>query len=289
MYDFTLLRKQFDIWNIPLATEQEKLFTLYYQMLIERNRVMNLTTITEWEDVCTKHILDSAAVLSLSKEVIPSFQEKNLIDIGSGAGFPGLVLKILSPSLNITLLDSLLKRVRFLNEVIDELHLNQGSGTLQNVSRETFCKVPSVFFGCRAIHGRAEEIGSYKKEKADKSRYQSSDSKDIDREAASFGAGREKFDIVTARAVSDLRVLSEYALPLLRHGGVFCAYKSAGIDKELKAAERAVSLLGGSVQTVTEYMLPLTDIGRSLVIIQKVRPTPPMYPRPSALIKKKVL
>ena len=108
------------------------LLARYGEMLLEKNQVMNLTAITQPQDVATLHMLDCAALLDCAR-----FEGKTLIDVGTGAGFPGLPLKILTPSLEVTLLDSLNKRVDWLNETIDTLGLK----------------------GVRAVHGRAEEAG----------------------------------------------------------------------------------------------------------------------------------
>ena len=110
--------------------EAPALLARYGKLLVEKNQVMNLTAITDPQDVATLHMLDCAALLNCA-----SFAGKSLIDVGTGAGFPGLPLKILVPSLETTLLDSLNKRVDWLNETIDALGLE----------------------GAQAIHGRAEE------------------------------------------------------------------------------------------------------------------------------------
>jgi 16S rRNA (guanine527-N7)-methyltransferase len=105
----------------------------YYEMLIERNNVMNLTAITEYEEVINKHFIDSLSII----KVYQNKENIKVLDMGTGAGFPGIPLKIAFPDWNITLLDSLNKRVNFLNDVINQLELN-------NIT---------------AIHGRAEDYG----------------------------------------------------------------------------------------------------------------------------------
>lgn len=133
-YDFTKFKSILEQWQIPFSEKQQEQLIVYYEMLVEKNKVMNLTAITEFEDVLEKHFLDSIAVgryVDLSKDL-------SVIDLGTGAGFPGMPLKILFPNLKITLADSLNKRILFLEEVIDALGLE----------------------GVSTVHGRAEDLAA---------------------------------------------------------------------------------------------------------------------------------
>lgn len=125
-------RSVLDNWNIPFSNEQEMKLIRYYEMLVEKNKVMNLTAITEFNEVLKKHFLDSIAVA----QYVNLTGKLSMIDLGTGAGFPGLPLKIIFPDLNITLADSLNKRILFLDEVIDALGLE----------------------GVTTVHGRAEDL-----------------------------------------------------------------------------------------------------------------------------------
>ncbi len=222
---FTDLLKECDI---SLTDRQLEQFNKYYEMLIERNKVMNLTAITEYSDVVIKHFIDS---LSL-KRVMDLDQDLSLIDMGTGAGFPGIPLKIAFPRLNIVLLDSLNKRVGFLNDVIKELELN----------------------GIKAIHGRAEDYG-----------------KDP--------AYRENFDLCVSRAVARLSSLAEYCIPYVKEGGHFVPYKAGNMEEELQESSKAIHVLGGKLIKTESFILPESDIERTLILIKKERKTPKAYPR----------
>ena len=214
--------------NITLDAKQKEQFQKFYEMLVEWNKVMNLTGITEYEEVVEKHFLDSLAMV----QVQDPMKVSSLIDVGTGAGFPGIPLKIAYPHMKVVLLDSLNKRIKFLNEVIKELDLKD----------------------IATIHGRAEELGR-------------------------DGFYREKFDCCVSRAVAKLSVLSEYCMPLVKENGYFIPYKSGKIEEEMEQSKKAISILGGKIEDVYRFVIPDTDLERSLVCIQKKKPTPKKYPR----------
>lgn len=214
--------------DIQLSENQMEQFERYYDLLIEWNSFMNLTAITEYEEVLVKHFLDS---LVISKVWKPE-DGKKLLDLGTGAGFPGIPLKIVYPKLDIVLMDSLNKRIKFLNEVIKQLNL-------ENI---------------KAIHGRAEELG-----------------RNIDY--------RDTFDVCVSRAVARLASLSEFCLPFVKTTGFFIPYKSGKIKDELEEAKYAFQQLGGKLIREDSFLLPNTDVERTLIVINKVKETPSQYPR----------
>ena len=235
--------------GVTLTDLQMEQFNRYYEMLVEKNKVMNLTAITEKDEVELKHFIDSVALgayYDLTKDNI------KVIDVGTGAGFPGIPLKIAFPNLNVVLFDSLNKRVKFLQEVIDELGLD---GEVSPEVGKGFCK---------ALHGRAEEGGRNKEL-------------------------REGFDIVVSRAVANMAVLSEYCIPFTKEVGYFIPYKTGTVDEELSQGKKAINILGGKIEKVEKLMLPDSDIGRSFVFIKKVKATPKAYPRKAGTANKQPL
>ena len=212
--------------DFNLETSKVEQLEKYKEMLLKKNKVMNLTAITDSDEVDVKHFLDS---LSIAKtEYLKA--GKTLLDVGTGAGFPGLPLKIYNPEIEVTLLDSLNKRIVFLREVIEEIGLE----------------------GIEAIHGRAEE--------------------------AARGELRESFDIVTSRAVANMRTLLEYDLPFVKVGGHLICMKGPEHKEELKESKNALSILGGKLKEIIEVKLP-KDITHYLVVIEKVNSTKDKYPR----------
>lgn len=213
--------------GFELTDEQQKQFAIYYETLVEWNEKINLTAVTEKEEVYLKHFFDS---------ITPSFyfdfnKVKSICDVGAGAGFPSIPLKILYPHLEITIVDSLNKRINFLNHLSAELNLTN----------------------CHFVHDRAETFG--------KSDY------------------RESFDVVTARAVARLSVLSELCLPLVKKGGHFIALKGAQGEIEVEEGLFAISILGGAVVENHPLTLPEEESMRYILDIEKKRQTPKKYPR----------
>ena len=200
--------------------------------LLEKNRVMNLTAITEPKDVATLHLLDCAALLTLS-----DFRGKSVVDVGTGAGFPGMVLRILEPDFDLTLLDSLGKRIDWLAETCAAMGLERVD----------------------CVHARAEEYAVQH---------------------------RQQYEIATSRAVAALPLLCELALPLVKPGGCFLAMKSVDSDDEIQSARGAMGQLGGKLEAVRDYAIPGTAVTHRLVVIRKVKDTPPQFPRSWAKMKK---
>lgn len=221
--------------NIEINDTQLNQLKKYYELLVEYNKVMNLTGITEEEQVYLKHFYDS---LTLTKVIDPT-KEETLCDVGTGAGFPGLVIKILFPNLKVTLVDSLNKRIDFLKTVIKELSLKE----------------------IEAIHARAEEFAQ---------------------------TNREKYDIVTSRAVAPLNILLEYNIPLLKENKYFIAYKG-NISQEIIDSEHALKELNAKVEKIEEFLLPIEQSNRTIILIKKEKKTNKKYPRKNAEIKKKPL
>ena len=217
--------------EINLTETQLNQLERYYNLLIEWNNKINLTRIVEHDDVYLKHFYDS---LTLSK-VIDLKKDLSLIDVGTGAGFPGIVLKIVFPNLHLTLLDSLQKRITFLNEVIKELELTN----------------------IEAIHDRAEDYAK---------------------------KHREEYDIVTSRAVANLRVLSELCIPMVKINGYFIPMK-ATIEEELNASKEIITKLSGKLEHQETFNLPIEESIRNILVIKKIAKTNPVYPRRMDRIK----
>lgn len=223
-------------FGINLTEKQLDDFEKYAEMVVETNKHLNLTAITDPEGIAVKHFTDSLTLLALKE--IP--EGSKVLDIGTGAGFPAVPLMIARRDIDMTMVDSTAKRLKFVDSVVEELSL-----------------------GGVTVHGRAEELGK----------------------KPEF---REKFDFVTARAVANLRDLSEYCLPFVKKGGYFIAMKGPLASEEITNGKKAIKILGGEIEEIKS--VKLSDAGeRNIVMIKKISQTPPKYPRPSAQIAKKPL
>lgn len=215
----------------------------HLELVRDWNERMNLTAITEPREMVIKHALDAASGMA----AVGLGPGQQVIDVGTGAGFPGVVWKCLEPGIDLTLVESLQKRCRFLEEVGESV-----VGPLAGRG------------GYRVVWGRAEDVGRQPEH-------------------------RERYDVVTARAVAELRVLAEYCLPFARVGGRFLAMKGPAVGDEIRAAEAAIAKLGGELEEVRELDLPEGGGRRSLVLIRKVKPTPAAYPRRAGVPAKSPL
>lgn len=220
--------------GIILNDNQLNQLERYYELLVEKNKVMNLTGIVEKEEVYLKHFYDSLTIV----KSIDLNKINNLCDIGTGAGFPGLVLKIVFPQLKVVLLDSLNKRVDFLNDVINTLNL-------KNIE---------------VIHNRAEEYAL---------------------------SHRNGFEVTTARAVANLSILLEYAIPMTKVGGYFIALKG-NVREELEDSKNALKELNTTFIDLCEFSLPVENSIRSICKFQKNGDVK-KYPRKYSEIKKRKL
>ncbi len=218
-----------------ISEEKLQKFAKYSELLAEWNGKMNLTAVTDPEGISIKHFLDSTAPI-FSFEIS---QNARVIDVGTGAGFPGIPIKILREDLDFTYLDSLNKRINFLKEVSNQLS----------------------FENAEFVHMRAEEAGQNK-------------------------LYRDKFDYAVSRAVAPLKILSEYAIPLLKIGGTFAAFKAFDIEEELNEAKAMIGSLGGKITDIKEVAIPNSDLVRKIVLIQKIKETPKQFPRKANKIKK---
>jgi 16S rRNA (guanine527-N7)-methyltransferase len=214
--------------GIALSSAQLDQFEKYFETLVEWNEKMNLTAITDKAEVYLKHFYDSITA-SFYFDFTKSF---HLCDVGAGAGFPSIPLKIVFPHIEVTIVDSLNKRISFLNHLANVL------------------KLENVHF----IHDRAETFG-------------------VNPEF------RENFDVVTARAVARMSVLSEFCLPLVKVGGHFIAMKAAHAKDELGMGQKAITTLGGRLEEMFTFTLPLEESERNILIIRKEKHTPKKYPR----------
>ncbi len=200
--------------------------------VVEQNKVMNLTAITEPDQVAKLHLLDSLSLLALE-----DLRGKRVIDVGCGAGFPGVPLKIACPELELTLLDSLGKRMHWLETVL-----------------------PTLGVQAQCVTARAEEA---------------------------VATCRETYDIATSRAVARLNILLELTAPYVRVGGKVLAMKGTAAHEELREAQNAIRRLGLALEQVREF--PVDGTAHTVIVLKKIAPTPPAYPRRYAKIKQSPL
>ena len=221
-----------------LTDRQKEQYERYFELLVEWNEKINLTAITEKDEVYLKHFYDSIAPIL---QGLIENQPIRLLDIGAGAGFPSLPMKILFPELDVTIIDSLNKRINFLHLLAEELGLS----------------------GVHFYHGRAEDFAQDK-------------------------AFRAQFDLVTARAVARMQVLSELTIPYLKVGGRLLALKASNAPEELEEAKTALNLLFSKVEDNLQYALPNGD-PRYITVVEKKKETPNKYPRKAGMPNKRPL
>lgn len=220
--------------NIKLSLEQKNKLELFCNLLLEYNEHTNLTAIRDKESVLLKHFYDSLTLVKVCNFEKPL----KVLDVGSGAGFPGIVLNIVFPNLNITLLDSNNKKTKFQNYIIEKLNLSN----------------------ILTVNQRAEE-------------YYSSDI---------------KFDIVVARAVSELAIISELCIPFVKIGGYFISMKGDS-EEEIKNGQYAIEYLGGKLEKIEHFYLYNNDNIRNILLIKKINNSPKNFPRSYSKIIKKPL
>ena len=224
-----------ELLNLDLSEDQERQFSVYYHYLIEYNKITNLTRITDEKEVYYKHFFDS---LTITKSIDLS-RIHSLCDMGSGAGFPSIPIKILYPHIDITIIDSLNKRVVFLSQLVEKLNLK----------------------GVTLVHDRIENYAQ---------------------------VHQESFDLVTARALGSMSLISEMGIPMVKKDMYFLGLKAQNYEQELKDAERGIRLLGGSIQGINYLNLP-NGLGERTHIVIKKEKHVKGYPRSFALMSKKPL
>ena len=224
--------------GIKAGEHELALFQTYYEELTDWNQRMNLTAITEYDKVQINHFLDSLTVVSVWK-VPANKPNPKVIDIGSGAGVPGIPLKIVFPQIKLSLMDSTGKKITFLN------HLKQKLG-LDDII---------------VINGRAEELA--------RQQY------------------RESYDLVLARGLAPMPTLAELTIPFCKIAGKAILYKKGDITEEMNSAKRAISAMGGKLIEIRPVELTEFPDKRVLVVIEKIAPTPEIYPRGQGLPVKK--
>ncbi|MFO5527618.1 MAG: 16S rRNA (guanine(527)-N(7))-methyltransferase RsmG [Cuspidothrix sp.] len=226
-----------EIWQQTLNWQptnfQFQQFQKLYELIIEGNRQLNLTRITAPAEFWEKHLWDSLRGIAPKQEFIPGIeQSKRIIDIGTGAGFPGVPIGLIFPNSQVTLLDSTGKKIAFLETILSALAMKNG----------------------KTLLGRAEEIGQQRQH-------------------------RENYDVAVIRAVSNVSVCAEYALPLVKKGGLAVIYRGTWSEAENESLETAVSQLGGEIELIEEFTTPLSQSMRHCLYLRKVANTPISFPR----------
>ena len=221
--------------KIDLTENQLQKFEIYYSFLLEYNQITNLTRITEREEVFYKHFYDSLTLAT----TVDIFEITTICDMGSGAGFPSIPLKIIYPHLKVTIVDSLNKRIVFLKQLIEKLEID-------NVE---------------LIHDRIESYATNH---------------------------QESFDLVTARALGNMSLISEMGLPITKINGIFIAMKALNYEEELQQSKNAIKILGGTIECTKHFDLPNQHGDRTLIAIRKIKSIKG-YPRNFALMNKKPL
>ena len=218
--------------GLELDTARQQKLCAFAEAVLEQNKVMNLTAITEPEQVAKLHLLDSLTLLTLA-----DLRGKKIVDVGCGAGFPGVPVKIACPEARLTLLDSLGKRMNWLEAVL-----------------------PTLGVEANCVTARAEEA---------------------------VQTCREQYDVATSRAVARLNILLELTAPYVKVGGLVLAMKGTAAQEELDEARNAISRLGLRLEKVAEF--PVDGTAHTVIVLRKVKPTPPQYPRRYAKIKQQPL
>ena len=237
--------KDLEEFSITLSSEQMDQLLRYYEMLVEKNKVMNLTAITAFDEVLKKHFIDSLSLVKVCdiKKVI------SVIDVGTGAGFPGIPLKIAFPDLKVTLLDSLKKRVLFLQEVSETLGLHD----------------------VETVHGRAEDFAK----------------PDQLREKFDLCVSRAVANLSTLSeyCLPYVKVGGNFISYKSEKVSMDLGQNLSEADQ----AEHAITVLGGKIVEQKSFFLPSSDISRTFIVIEKCRPTPKQYPRKAGTANKKPL